>query len=70
MNIDPKAKEGWRMAREIEAGVTGHHTKPITMKMKMENGKLANDDKDNMEVMATHFEKVYNNTEPLKSSPT
>jgi hypothetical protein len=30
------------------------------MKMKMENGKLANNDKENMEVMATHFTKVYN----------
>ena len=34
MNVNPK--EGWKMAREIEAGVTGHHTQPITMKMRMQ----------------------------------
>ena len=58
MDVNPK--EAWKMAREIEAGVTGHHAKTVAMKMKMENGKLASNDKENMKVMAAHFTKVYN----------
>ena len=65
MNADPK--EGWRMAREIKAGVTGHHTKPITMKMRMKDGRLANNDKQNMEVMATYFTEVYNTHRNFRS---
>jgi hypothetical protein len=37
------------------------------MKMKMENGKLANNDKENMEVMATHFTKVSNTCRNYRS---
>jgi len=38
-----------------------HHLKPVAMKMKMKNGKLATNGKDNIEVVHKHLNKVYNN---------
>jgi hypothetical protein len=34
---DTSPKEAWKMFREMQDGVKGHHTKPISMRMRMEN---------------------------------
>ena len=52
------------MFREIQDGVKGHHTKPISMRMRMENGELANDDKINIKVFEKHLHHVYNHQRP------
>lgn len=44
----------------MQDGVTGHHRKPIAMKMRMENGELANRDKENIAVFSKHLTKAYN----------
>jgi hypothetical protein len=59
-DIKATPKEAWKCLRDMEAGVKGHHIKPTTMKMRMENGELANSDKENMEVFSKHLNKVYN----------
>ena len=53
-------KDAWSALKESIAGDTCHHNKPVTMKMKRKNGKLATKDKENMEVVAEHLNKVYN----------
>ena len=53
-------KDAWSTLKELIAGNTGHHNKPVTMKMKRKNGKLATNDKENMEVVAEHLNKFYN----------
>jgi hypothetical protein len=63
LNVSPK--EAWQCLREVEDGVGGHHTKPITMRMRLENGKLANNDRDNMKVFSKHLQKVYNQRRPI-----
>ena len=50
----------WKATKELIAGDSCHHNKPVTTKMKMENGELATSDKENMEVFGLYFEKVYN----------
>ena len=43
------------------AGDGYHHKKTTVMKMKMANGNLASNDKQNVDVFAKHLKKVYNN---------
>ena len=58
MNDQPK--EAWKKFRAVEDGVTGHHTKPRTMRMRKSDGTLANNDKDNMHIFSNHLNRVYN----------
>lgn len=51
-------KGGWVAANEMMAGDSGHHVKPKTMAMKMENGKLSTNDKEHMSVFYPHFNKL------------
>ena len=37
-----------------------HHGKTVTMRLRMKNGKLATNAKQNIEVASDHLEKVYN----------
>lgn len=54
------AKNSWEHMKEMQDGLSGHHSKPVTMKMRMENGELANNDKQNMQVFVKHFTTLYN----------
>ena len=58
--IKEDPKEAWKLMRICEDGVAGHHVKPINMKMMMENGGLANRDKENLKVFEKHLQKIYN----------
>jgi hypothetical protein len=40
-DIDALPKEAWKMFREMQDGVKGHHTKSVSMRMRTENGELA-----------------------------
>ena len=59
MNMFPG--EAWKAAREVTARDSCHHQKPTIMKMKMENGNLASNDKQNVDVFVKHLTKVDNN---------
>ena len=59
MNMNPKV--AWEYIRILTGGETAHHKKTQNMAMRMENGKLAKDHKDNMKVMYPHFQRVFNN---------
>ena len=53
--------EAWKAAREVTARDSCHHNKPMNIKMRMKNGELAANDKQNIEVFEEHLTKVYNN---------
>ena len=53
--------KAWKAAREVSKRDSCHHNKPTNMKMRMENGELAMNDKQNVEVFEKHLTKVYNN---------
>ena len=59
MNMFPG--EAWKAAREVTARNSCHHNKPMNIKMRMKNGELAANDKQNIEVFEEHLTKVYNN---------
>jgi len=66
MNMNPKV--AWEYIRILTGGETAHHKKTQNMAMRMENGKLAKDHKDNMKVMYPHFQRVFNNHRPVDST--
>jgi hypothetical protein len=47
---------------------TAHHKTNINMAMKLENGDLASNTKENMSVFGMHFHKVLNNHRPIDKS--
>ena len=53
-------KDAWSALKDLITGDTSHHNKLVTVKMKRKNGQLATNDKENMEVVAEHLNKVYN----------
>ena len=59
MSFNPKA--AWESVKILTGGTTSHHAKPTIMRMRLPTGKLATTDKENAEVLGTHFEKVFNN---------
>ena len=63
MNMDPRT--AWERIRILTGGETAHHTSTITMAMRLENGDLASNAKENMSVFGAHFHKVLNNHVPL-----
>ncbi len=57
--MDPRL--AWENIRILTGGETAHHTTNINMSMRLENGELASNAKENMSVFGTHFHKVLNN---------
>jgi hypothetical protein len=51
--------------RLLTGGTTVHHKKKVQMAMKMANGKLAANSKENMAVFGPHFDRVFNNQHPV-----
>jgi hypothetical protein len=61
MNKRGMAKNSWEHMKEMQDAFSGHHSKPVAMKMRMENGELANNAKQqNMQVFVKHFITLYN----------
>ncbi len=51
----------WEHIRLLTGGTMAHHKKKVTMAMKMADGKLATNGKENMSVFGPHFNQVLNN---------
>ena len=64
MSFNPKA--AWERVKILTGGTTSHHEKPTIMQMRMLTGKLATMDKENVEVLGPHFEKVFNKHRPIE----
>eukprot|EP00957_Ditylum_brightwellii_P180648 13761516-Ditylum_brightwellii.AAC.1 len=54
----------------LEKGLTHHHTQCRTIHMKMADREKATTDKENAQVFAQHFNKLFNNQLPLPCDPT
>eukprot|EP00957_Ditylum_brightwellii_P189026 14389942-Ditylum_brightwellii.AAC.1 len=50
--------------RTLEKGLKFHHIPNKSVRMKKHTGDKVTMDKDNSEVFATHFHKVFNNPDP------
>ena len=57
-------KDAWKAIRTIQASTTGHHAPSTSMKMRTPTGKLAENDRENMEALAPHFENIFNGQSP------
>ena len=63
MRANPRV--AWEYIRLLTSGSTCHHKKKVEMAMKLPNGKLATNGKENMKVFGPHFEQVLNNHRPV-----
>ena len=66
MKFDPKS--AWMAVREVEKGFEGHYSAQGDVKMRKPNGDIATNDRENADVMAEHFKKVFNNHRPIDIS--
>jgi hypothetical protein len=55
----------WENICILTSGETAHHKTTIHMAMKMEEGTLVSNAKENMSVFGMHFHKVLNNHRPV-----
>ena len=55
----------WEYIRLFTKGNTAHHKKKVKMAMKMADGKLASNGKENMTVFGPHFNRLFNNHCPV-----
>ena len=58
MSFNPKS--AWKSVRILTRGTMIHNSKRIIMRMRLPTGKIATPDKDNAEVLGTHFENFFN----------
>ncbi len=63
MNMNPRLV--WENIRILTGGETAHHKSNINMAMRLENGDLASNARENMSVFGSHFHKVLNNHRPV-----
>jgi hypothetical protein len=63
MRLNPRV--AWEYIHFLTGGTTVHHKKKVQMAMKMANGKLATNSKENMAVFGPHFDHVFNNQRPV-----
>ena len=57
-------KKAWENIKRIAGGEIIHHSAPTIIQMRLLSGKLAENDKENVSVFASHFKKVLNNHKP------
>jgi hypothetical protein len=55
----------WEYIHLLTGGTTVNHEKKAQMAMKMANGELATNGKENMAVFGPHFDRVFNNHRPV-----
>jgi hypothetical protein len=58
----------WENIHILTGGETAHHKTTINMAMKMEDGTLASNAKENMSVFGMHLHKVLNNHRPVDTT--
>ena len=63
MRMNPRLS--WENIRTLTGGESAHHKRVINMAMKLPDGSLATNSKENMSVFAPHFSNVYNNHRPV-----
>ncbi len=63
MRLNPRV--AWEYICLLTGGTTGHHKKKVTMAMKMADGKIATNGKENTAVFGPQFERVFNNHHPV-----
>ena len=56
----------WESVKLLSKGQSAHHKKPKTMAFRRSDGSLAQNDEEQMEVLETHFQKVFNNKREVK----
>jgi hypothetical protein len=56
--------------RTIETSFTGHHRKPIMIQMKTSNGSIAETDQANANILAEHFNGIFNAEPPTVNIQT
>jgi hypothetical protein len=66
MRFNPRL--AWENINLLAGGETAHHKTNINMAMKLDNGDLATNAKENMSVFSMHFHKVLNNHRPVDDS--
>jgi hypothetical protein len=66
MRFNPRL--AWENINLLAGGKTAHHKSNINMAMKLDNGDLASNAKENMSVFSLHFHKVLNNHRPVDKS--
>jgi hypothetical protein len=66
MRMNPRL--AWENICLLTGGKTAHHKTNINMAMKLKNGDLASNTKENMSVFGMHFHKVLNNHRPVDNS--
>ena len=54
--------QAWEASFWLAKGEYSHYRKSVTLRMRMENGELATNPKQNMEVVKKHLSAVYNNS--------
>jgi hypothetical protein len=57
-------KKGWDAVRMLSTGCYHHHAQPTAMKMKLPNGILAENDKENADVFEPHFQSIFDGDTP------
>jgi hypothetical protein len=66
MSINPHLV--WENIQILTGGKTAHHKTNLNMSMRLANGKLASNAKENMSVFGAHFNKLLNNHRPVDYS--
>ena len=66
MRFNPRT--AWENINLLAGGETAHHKTNINMAMKLDNGDLASNAKENMSIFSMHFRKVLNNHRPVDDS--
>jgi hypothetical protein len=66
MRMNPRL--AWENIRILTGRETAHHKTTINMAMKMENGTLASNAKENISVFGMHFHKVLDNHRPVDTT--
>eukprot|EP00957_Ditylum_brightwellii_P043305 3281858-Ditylum_brightwellii.AAC.1 len=56
--------------KNLEKGLTHHHTKCRPIHMRKSDGTMAITDNENTEVFCQHFDKIFNNQSPLPCDET
>eukprot|EP00957_Ditylum_brightwellii_P009610 724489-Ditylum_brightwellii.AAC.1 len=57
--------KAWKMMRTLEEGLSHHHSKCHTVRMRKQDGTKATTDEENAEVFCEHFSRIFNNPNPL-----
>eukprot|EP00957_Ditylum_brightwellii_P067275 5105458-Ditylum_brightwellii.AAC.1 len=65
MDVKTDPASSWKAMRTLEQGLQHHHTANCSIQMTKQDSKKAKMDKENAEVFAKHFSKVFNNPDPL-----